>query len=68
MKSTCALLLVALSAAGAGCDRRDQPENAPTPQPTGETTAPATDPEQPTAPIEGERSGQGTPADSETGT
>jgi hypothetical protein len=68
MKPTYALSLLFLSALSVGCDRRDQPENAPTPQPSSETKSPATDPEQPTAPIEGQEKDQGTPADPKTGT
>jgi hypothetical protein len=60
-------LLVLLSLAA--CDRREQPENAPTPQPA-ETRSPATDPEPPTAPVEPGQTppDKGTPADPKTGT
>ena len=47
-------LLLITTCLFAGCDRRDDPENAPTPQPTSETRTPPTDPEAPTAPVEGE--------------
>jgi hypothetical protein len=61
-----ALLVAAMLATG--CDRRNDPDNAPTPQPTNQTQSPATDPEQPTAPVEGDKPDKGTPADPETGT
>lgn len=60
------LVLTAILATG--CDRREDPENAPTPQPTHETQSAPTDPEQPTAPVEGNKPDKGTPADPETGT
>lgn len=66
-KSSCLVVLIALSTPLVGCDRRDDPENAPTPQPTGETVSPPTDPGQPTAPVEGEAPDKGTPADPASG-
>ena len=67
------LMLIPLSLtliiASIGCDRRDDPRNAPTPQPAGETRSPPTDPEQPTAPVEGEQpADKNTPADPKSGT
>ena len=61
------MLLLAVTAACAACDRRDDPENAPTPQPTSGSTSAPTDPEQPTAPVEGSQPDNGSPADPETG-
>jgi hypothetical protein len=68
MRAACLVFLLALSALCAACDRREDPENAPTPQPRGETTSPPTDPEQPTAPVEGDAKDKGTPADPDSGT
>ena len=67
MKPIYMFALIALSTLLAGCDRRDAPENAPTPQPTSEAVSPPTDPEQPTAPVEGETPDKGSPADPATG-
>ena len=68
MKVTSSLLLMVFCLASIGCDRRDDPQNAPTPQPGSETTSPPTDPEQPTAPVEGDSKDKGSPADPATGT
>jgi hypothetical protein len=62
------LLLISFVAASA-CDRREEPENAPTPQPTNATPSVPTDPEQPTAPVEeSQPADKKTPADPESGT
>ena len=62
-------VIVALSLASMACDRRQDPENAPTPQPRGELKSPPTDPEQPTAPVEESQPvDKQTPVDPETGT